>query len=72
MIDIWVCPNCGSKMKKITGSQSQYYECPNCGCYLDAKEQNFDTGKTCPNCHHMMEEGWECPYCGYDLGSDFD
>ncbi|MBN2603867.1 MAG: rubredoxin [Candidatus Thermoplasmatota archaeon] len=59
-------------MKKIIGSQSQYYECPNCGCYLDAKEQNFDVGKTCPNCHHIMDDGWECPYCGYDFGSDFD
>jgi len=71
MSDTWICPNCGSEMKK--NPELSCYVCVNCGCSIDATdEQIFDTGIICPNCHRIIENETECPYCGYDLGSDFD
>jgi membrane protease subunit (stomatin/prohibitin family) len=68
----WTCPNCGTKMNKSLDSDPPLYICPECGCTLEATEQNYDIGSICPNCNQLLEDGNECPYCGYDLGSDFD
>ena len=68
----WVCPNCGTKMEKAPDADPPLYICPECGCTLEATEQNYDIGGICPNCNQLLEDGNECPYCGYDLGSDFD
>ena len=59
-------------MKKIDDLQPSCFVCPACGCSMEAEEQNFDTGEVCPNCHRLFTGSSECPYCGYDLGSDFD
>ena len=70
--DIWTCPNCGVKMQKSLDVSPHIYVCPECGCTIEATEQNLDSFKICPNCNHIMDDGNECPYRGYDLGSDFD
>ena len=70
MDDIWICPNCGAEMK--INSELSCYVCVNCGCSIEADEKIFDSGTICPNCHRIIENETECPYCGYDLGSDFD
>ena len=46
--------------------------CPSCGCTIEASEENLDNMSICPNCNQIMDDGGECPNCGYDLGSDFD
>ena len=68
----WICPNCGAEMKKFTDISSPCYVCPKCGCSLEAKERNFYPGNGCPNCHRSFDNTLECPYCGYDFGSDFE
>ena len=67
----WVCPNCGTDMKPSEDPESQVYICPECGCTVDGEDQDLSCGNVCPNCNQILE-GNECPYCGYDLGSDFD
>lgn len=67
----WVCPNCGEKMELSYNTDTPVYVCPACGCTVSAEEQNFENTSICPNCNQEMD-GNECPYCGYDLGSDFD
>ncbi len=67
----WICPNCGEKMKRSTFTDEDLYICPKCGCTMEATDQNFDSLNCCPNCNQPLD-GSECPYCGYDLGSDFD
>jgi len=32
----------------------------------------YTTCGVCPNCNQALGDGNECPYCGYDLGTDFD
>ena len=68
----WVCPNCGAKMERSKSSPEPIYVCPKCGCSVEGTEQSLDAGIVCPNCNQLMEDGNECPHCGYDLGSDFD
>ena len=72
MDNIWICPNCGSGMKRISYNPFICHECPKCGCTIEGREQKFDYENNCPNCHQSMENHSECPYCGYDMGSDFD
>ena len=72
MEELWTCPNCGAEMRKFTNVSTPYYVCPKCGCSLEAKERNFHLGADCPNCHRSLDNAVECPYCGYDLGSDFE
>lgn len=67
-----ICPNCGEKMQKSPDGPDTLYVCEKCGCTIEATEQNLDASKACPNCNHLLEDGNECSYCGYDLGSDFD
>ena len=66
-----VCPNCGADMKPSEDISSPVYVCPECGCTIDGEDQEFDCQNACPNCNQLLD-GNECPYCGYDLGSDFD
>jgi len=66
-----ICPNCGETMKRSIDSSIPLYVCPKCGCSIEKTDQNLDSDMTCPNCNQLLE-GNECPYCGYDLGSDFD
>jgi len=66
-----ICPNCGTEMDRSPDSSTDVYVCPDCGCTIEAKEQNFESGSHCPNCNQPLEDN-ECPYCGYDLGSDFE
>lgn len=66
-----VCPNCGADMKLSESSETPVYVCPECGCTIDGEHQDYGEEKVCPNCNQPLE-GNECPYCGYDLGSDFD
>ena len=66
MEDMWICPNCGAKMKKLTDTSSLYHVCRRCGCSLEGGEQNFYSGGICPNCHSTLYSNIECPYCGYD------
>lgn len=72
MDNLWICPNCATAMKKLTNNPTLYHVCPKCGCTIEGKEQNYDLESICPNCHQPMGNSNECPYCGYDLGSDFD
>jgi hypothetical protein len=65
-----VCPNCGEKMNKSIDGSLVFFVCPACGCTIDAENNNFELNKVCPNCNQTLE-GYECSYCGYDLGSDF-
>ena len=58
-------------MRKITEITTPCYVCSSCGCSMEAEEKNFSNGDVCPNCHRLLDE-FECPHCGYDLGSDFD
>jgi len=69
---VWTCPNCGSKMEKSKNTEYPTYVCPDCGCTIEGTEQNYNVDDVCPNCHQPLDENNECPYCGYDLGSDFD
>ncbi len=65
------CPNCGAEML-ISYIQSNFlYICSECGCSISAEEKNYDYQNLCPNCNNILDNN-ECPYCGYDLGSDFD
>jgi tRNA(Ile2) C34 agmatinyltransferase TiaS len=66
-----VCPNCGETMKRSLDPSIPLYICPKCGCSIEQTEQNLDSQMSCPNCNQLLD-GNECPYCGYDLGSDFD
>ena len=66
-----ICPNCGVKVKPTLDISTNAYFCPECGCTIESVDQNFDTTATCPNCNQLLD-GSECPYCGYDLGSDFE
>jgi RNA polymerase subunit RPABC4/transcription elongation factor Spt4 len=68
----WVCPNCGTKMRPSPEGYDNIMVCPECGCTIEKTEQNLDTFSICPNCNQIMDDGNECPNCGYDLGSDFD
>jgi predicted RNA-binding Zn-ribbon protein involved in translation (DUF1610 family) len=68
----WVCPNCGEKMHLSPDSLSPTYVCPKCGCSIEAENQDFSSEGICPNCNQALDDGNECPYCGYDLGTDFD
>ena len=68
----WICPNCGEKMQHSPDGSTHTYVCPECGCSIDAEDQNFESNGICPNCNQVLDDGNECPYCGYDLGSDFD
>lgn len=70
--DKWICPHCGEKMQKALEPAENVYVCPQCGCSIIGSEQNLDADFTCPNCNYILENGEECPHCGYDLGSDFD
>jgi len=69
--DKCICPNCGEEMKRSLDTSYPLYVCPKCGCSIEKSEQNLDSGMSCPNCNQLLD-GDECPYCGYDLGSDFD
>jgi len=66
-----ICPNCGEIMKRSMDASSPLYICPKCGCSIEKTDQNLDADMACPNCNQLLD-GNECPYCGYDLGSDFD
>ncbi len=66
-----ICPNCGEIMNKSKDASIPLYICPKCGCSIEKTEQNLDADMACPNCNQLLD-GSECPYCGYDLGSDFD
>ena len=68
----WVCPNCGEKMHLSPDSLSPTYVCPKCGCSIEAENQDFSSEGVCPNCNQVLDDGNECPYCGYALGTDFD
>lgn len=68
----WICPNCGEKMEHSSDISTNIYICPECGCSIDAEDKNFDSNGTCPNCNQVLDNSNECPYCGYDLGTDFD
>jgi len=68
----WVCPNCGEKMHLSPDSLSPTYVCPKCGCSVEAENQDFSSEGVCPNCNQALDDGNECPYCGYALGTDFD
>lgn len=69
---LWSCPNCGAQMKKVNEETTPYRVCVQCGCSLEGEEQTFSLGTLCPNCKQELGDNKECPYCGYDLGSDFD
>ena len=68
----WICPNCGEKMHLSSDSLPPTYVCPKCGCSIEAENQDFSSEGVCPNCNQALDDGNECPYCGYDLGTDFD
>ena len=72
MEEKWICPNCGEKMQRSQDNSTNTYVCPECGCSIDAEDQNFSSECICPNCNQLLDDGNECPYCGYDLGTDFD
>jgi Zn-finger nucleic acid-binding protein len=72
MEETWICPNCGTEMKRLNNKSGLFHVCQKCGCTLEGREQNFGFGKICPNCHSTMDSSTECDYCGYDLGSDFE
>lgn len=72
MEETWICPNCGTEMKRLTNKSGLFHVCQKCGCTLEGREQNFGYEKICPNCHSTMDNSNECDYCGYDLGSDFE
>ena len=65
------CPNCGAEMVISCNQSTFFYVCSECGCSINAVEQNYDCENLCPNCNRILDNN-ECPYCGYDLGSDFD
>lgn len=69
---LWSCPNCGSQMRKIPDGTTPFRVCNQCGCSIEAEEKSFNPGRLCPNCKQELGDNMECPYCGYDLGSDFD
>ncbi len=66
-----ICPNCGATMERSIDISANVHVCPECGCTIESGGQNFESTNVCPNCNQLLE-GNECPYCGYDLGSDFD
>jgi hypothetical protein len=68
----WICPNCGEKMHLSADSSPSTYVCPKCGCSIEAENQDFSSVGVCPNCNQILDDCNECPYCGYDLGTDFD
>ena len=68
----WICPNCGEKMHLLSDSLPLTYVCPKCGCSIEAENQDFSSEGVCPNCNQVLDDGNECSYCGYDLGTDFD
>lgn len=72
MDDVWICPNCGAEMKRLTNKEGLFHVCQSCGCTLEGREQNYQMDSVCPNCHCSMDSNHECSYCGYDLGSDFE
>jgi transposase len=72
MEDKCICPNCGEKMNRSENTTDSIFVCPECGCSIDADNQFYGSDDLCPNCNQLMEEGNECSYCGYDLGTDFD
>ena len=59
-------------MQRSQDNPTNTYVCPECGCSIDAEDQNFSSEGICPNCNQVLDDGNECPYCGYDLGTDFD
>jgi predicted RNA-binding Zn-ribbon protein involved in translation (DUF1610 family) len=67
----YVCPNCGSVMKKSFGIQSTYY-CPDCLNSIEERDMNLDTDKICPSCGQFLNEENECTRCGYSMGRDFE
>ena len=70
--DKYVCPNCGGKMKRTNDTSAEIYVCQDCGSSMEISDENLDSYCTCPNCNQILDDGSECPFCGYDLGSDFD
>ena len=66
-----ICPNCGAEMSLSEDHPEKVYVCGECGCTISAEEQSLDSMNCCPNCNQPLEDN-ECPYCGYDLGSDFE
>jgi len=68
----WICPNCGEKMHLSSDSSPSTYVCLICGCSIEAENQDFSSEGICPNCNQFLDDENECPYCGYDLGTDFD
>jgi predicted amidophosphoribosyltransferase len=72
MEELWICPNCGNEMKRLTNSSGLFHVCQKCGCTIEGREQNFGDEGICPNCHGAMNSTNECSHCGYDLGSDFE
>lgn len=71
LVEKYVCPNCGSVMKKSFGIQSTYY-CPDCLSSIEEGEMNLDTDKICPNCGQFLDDENECTRCGYSMGRDFE
>ena len=67
----YICPNCGSAMKRSFGIQYTYY-CPDCLSSIEEGEMNLDTDKTCPNCGQSLDNENECTRCGYSMGRDFE
>jgi predicted RNA-binding Zn-ribbon protein involved in translation (DUF1610 family) len=67
----YVCPNCGSVMRKSFGIQSTYY-CPDCLSSIEEGEMNLDTDKICPSCSQFLNDENECIRCGYSMGRDFE
>lgn len=72
MNELWICPNCGNEMKRLTNNSGLFHVCQKCGCTIEGREQNFGVEEICPNCHSAMDSSNECSHCGYDLGSDFE
>jgi len=72
MDELWICPNCGNEMKRLTNNSGLFHVCQKCGCTIEGREQNFGDEGICPNCHSAMDHSNECSHCGYDLGSDFE
>ena len=72
MDDIWICPNCGNEMKRLTNNTGIFHVCQKCGCTIEGREQIYGDEGICPNCHSAMDSSHECSHCGYDLGSDFE
>jgi len=67
----YICPNCGTVMKKSLGIQATYY-CPDCLSSVEEGEMNLDTDKVCPNCGQFLDDDNECTRCGYSMGRDFE